>query len=135
MSTTTIMKACFDRLLTFVYSPQPVILWPAEQTDPPDSGFWLQPGYFPNEPIDRIWDNDACVETRGFFQVLVYFRVRPDLGQIKPSTLADALIDHFPKGLELGPVRVRKRPYQSPMIVEDASKSYIPVTVPYLGST
>jgi hypothetical protein len=105
------------------------------QSDPPDSGMWLKSGYFPNEPIDRIWDNDACVETRGFFQILVCYRVRPDIGQLAPSALADALIDHFPKGLALGAVRVRKRPWQSPAVVEDSSKSFIPVTVAYLGST
>lgn len=133
MSTTDIMKAAFDKLVDFVYSPQPEILWPGRQQDPPENGMWLQPGFFPNEPMDIAWDNDACVDTRGFFQILVYFR--PDQGQEVPSELADALIEHFPKGLDLGPVRVRKRPSQAPMITEDASKLYIPVTIFYNGLT
>lgn len=95
---------------------------------------WLRPGLFPNEPVDRAWDNDACTEDRGFFQILVCYRPRPKMGQIEPSLLADALISHFTKGTELGPVRVKKRPHQSPAVVYDASESFIPVTVYYLGS-
>lgn len=133
MSTTEIIQAAFDRLLVFVHVPQPEIMWPGLQEEPPENGLWLQPGFFPNEPSDIAWDNEACVDTRGFFQILVYFR--PGQGQLDPSELADALIAHYPKGLSLGPVRIRKRPWQSPMITEDASKLYIPVTMSYKGLT
>lgn len=132
MSTTDIMQCAFERLKTFCYLPEAPILWPGIQSDPPDEGMWLEPGYFPNEPIDFAWDNDACVETRGFFQILVYYR--PGIGQMEPSRIADALIEHFPKGLELNSVRVRKRPWQSPSVTEKG-KSFIPVTVAYHGLT
>jgi hypothetical protein len=133
MSTTEIIEAAFEKLETFVYSPQPEILYPGIKTKPPQAGMWLQPKVFPNEPGDIAWDNDACVDTRGWFQILVYFR--PGQGIIDPSTLADALIDFFPKGSTLGTVRVRKRPWQDPYITQDSSKLYIPVTVPYKGLT
>jgi hypothetical protein len=133
MSTTAILEAAFEKLELFVYSPQPEILWPGIQETPPGSGIWLQPRLFPNEPDDISWDNDSCVNTRGFFQILIYFR--PGQGQIDPSEMADALIDFFPKGSDLGPVRIRKRPWQSPSVTEDASKLFIPVTVPYMGLT
>lgn len=133
MSSTNILVAAIDRLEAFVYAPQPPILWAGRQETPPNTGMWLQPKMFSNEPNDIAWDNDGCVDTRGFFQILVYFR--PGQGQIAPSELADALIAWFPKGLDLGPVRVNKRPWQSPMITEDASKLYIPVTVSYKGLT
>lgn len=133
MSTTDIMKAAFDKLVDFVYSPQPEIMWPGRQQDPPESGMWLQITPFPGKPINVAWGNDSCVDTRGFFRILVYFR--PDQGLIAPSELADALIEFFPKGSDLGPVRVVERPGQDSMIVEDASKLYIPVTIPYLGLT
>jgi hypothetical protein len=133
MSTTDILEAAFQRLDSFSYSPQPEVLWPGIKTQPPESEIWLQPGLFPNEPDDIVWDIDACIDTRGFFQILVYFR--PGQGQVEPSEIADALIAHFPKGLELGPVRVKKRPWQSPMVTEDASKLYIPVTISYKGLT
>ncbi len=133
MSTTLILEAALQKLESFVHLPQPQILWPGIQETPPKNGMWLQPGFFPNEPDDLAWDNDACVDTRGFFQILVYFR--PGQGPLDPSKLADTLIAFFPKGLDLGPVRVRKRPWQSPMVTEDASKLYIPVTIPYKGLT
>jgi hypothetical protein len=133
MSTTEIIEAAFEKLETFVYAPQPGILYPGIKSSPPQSGMWLQPMVFPNEPGDIAWDNDACVDTRGFFQILIYFR--PGQGVIDPSELADALIAFFPKGSDLGVVRVRKRPWQSPVITEDSSKLYIPVTVPYRGLT
>lgn len=133
MSTTSIMQAAFDLLKVFVYSPQPDIMWPGIQETPPETGIWLEPGFFPNEPNDIAWDNDACVDTRGFFQILIYFR--PGQGLIDPSELADALIAYFPKGSDLGPVRVRKRPWQSPSVVEDASRLFIPVTIPFKGLT
>ncbi|MGH8035367.1 MAG: phage tail terminator-like protein [Lysobacterales bacterium] len=133
MSMTDIMEACFERLDAFAYAPQPPVLWPGTQAEPPATGAWLQASFFPNEPIDRSWSDEAAPEVRGFFQVLVCYRVRPGTGQVAPSLLADALIEHFPKGLELGSVRVLKRPWQSPNVVEDASRSFIPVTIPYLG--
>ena len=133
MSTTAIIEAAFQLLETFSYLPQPPILYPGIQGEPPQTGMWLQPSVFPNEPDDIAWENDACVDTRGFFQILVYFR--PGQGLIAPSELADALIAFFPKGSDLGPVRVRKRPWQSPAVTEDGSKLFIPVTVSYKGLT
>lgn len=131
MSTTDILEAAFQRLAAFSYSPQPEILWPGIQQEPPENGIWLVPGLFPSENTDVAWDDDSCVDTRGFFQVLVYFR--PGQGLVEPSELADALIAHFPKGTQLGPVRVLKKPWQSPVIAEDASMLFIPVTVRYMG--
>lgn len=132
---TEILTAFLARLKLFTYSPQPDVLWPGIQADPPDEGMWLKPAFFPNRNRDRHWDDDGCVERRGFFRVLVYYRVRPDLGQIVPSELADAIVAHFPKGTELGPVCVIEEPSQDPAIDEDPSKSYIPVTIRYLGSS
>lgn len=135
MSATDIMTAFFDRLNSFTYfSVSLPIIWPGLQSAPPQEGIWLETKFFPNEPVDRAWDNDACVEARGYFMVYVCFRQRPDAGQVEPSLVADAIIEHFPKGTELGPVRVRKQPWQSPAITPDASMSYIPVTVSYMGA-
>ena len=133
MSTTEIMLAAFDRLKAFDFDPQPEIIWPGHKTEPPDAGIWLEPGFFPNEPDDIAWD-DGCMDTRGFFQVLIYYR--PGHGQVEPSQLADALIAHFPKGLALENVRIRKRAWQAPSIThDDGSKLYILVTIPYKGRT
>ncbi len=133
MSTTQILRAALERLEDFTYAPQPVVLWPGISGDPPDDGMWLLPGFFPNEPENISWDDDSCVDTRGYFQILVYFR--PGMGVEQPIILADALIVHYPKGLALGTVRVHRRAWQKLAITEDASKLYIPITISYLGLT
>jgi hypothetical protein len=133
MSTTGILRAALEKLETFVYDPQPEVMWPGIQSDPPDEDMWLRPGFFPNNDMNIAWGDDSCVDSRGFFQILVYFR--PGLGTVEPTTLADALIRFFPKGLQLGPVRVRERAWQKLAVVEDESKLFIPVRIPYLGLT
>lgn len=133
MSTTDILEAALQKLQAFSYSPLPEIMWPGIQETPPEEGMWLEARLFPGDPTDIAWDNDACVDTRGWFQISVYFR--PGQGQIEPSELADALIAYFPKGSVLGTVRIKQRPYQKPMIAEDASKCFIDVIVPYMGLT
>ena len=135
MATTDILLACLEALDGFVYQPQPAVLMPGLKEDPPSEGFWLVPSFFPNETVNVSWGITSCSEFRGFFQIRLYFRANPRVGSIAPSRLADALIDHFPKGTVFGPVRVSKRPWQSPLVVEDASKNFIPITIPYLGLT
>jgi hypothetical protein len=132
MSTTEILDACLDRLEEFDHSPPLPIAWPGIEIDPPEDGMWLDALNFPNQPRDLAWDNDSCHDTFGFFQVRVYYR--PSVGQVVPSTVADLLIDHFPKGLVLGPVRVRQRPWQSPAVTLP-DKLYIPVTIRWRGIT
>jgi len=133
VSTTNIFRAFLELLEEFVYSPMPEIMWPGTQQTPPQSGIWLEPGFFPNVPDNIAWDNDSCVDTRGHFQILVYFR--PGTGTVEPTALATALARHFPKGEALGAVRIKKRPWQSLPVAEDASKLFIKVTIPYLGLT
>ena len=133
MSTSQILRAALDRLDTFVYSPQPDIIWPGIQDDPPETGIWLKPGFFPNDPENIAWDDDSCVDARGYFQILVYFR--PGAGTLDPTRLADQLCMFFPKGLQLAGVRVRERASQFLPVTEDASKIFIKITIPYLGLT
>lgn len=128
---TSILTACFTRLQTLAYSPAPEILWPGLNQTPPDSGLWLEPGYFPNEPTDRTWQADSCAEQRGFFQVLVGYR--PGSGEVAPSQLADAIVALFAKGTDLSGVVVTKQPTRGPSFVDEGDKLFIPVTVNYRG--
>lgn len=130
MTTTEILTAFFERLDTLAYSPQPPIAWPGIKFEPPASGEWLEARVFPNEPTNLGWENAAAVESRGFCQVLVVYR--PERGEIGASELADAVVQHFYKGTDLGPVKVRKMPTRGPS-VEDGDKCFIPITIPYLG--
>ena len=128
---TSILTACLTQLQTLDYSPAPTILWPGLNQEPPQDGLWLEAGYFPNEPIDRTWNNDSCAEQRGFFQVLVGYR--PGDGEIAPSELVDAVLDLFPKGTDLGGVVVTKQPTFSPAFADEGDKLFIPVTINYRG--
>lgn len=128
---TEILVACAQHLSTFDYSPMPEIIYPGRQAKPPDTGTWLEASFFPNEPENLAWDENAYDDVRGFFQVLVGYR--QNVGQVVPSEVADAVIAHFAKGTVLGPVKVSKRPYQMPSVVEDGSRLYIPVTIRYQG--
>jgi hypothetical protein len=92
---------------------------------------WLEARYFPNEPADLTWGNDSQLGTLGFFQVSVYWRPTED-SLIAASEVADAIIELFPKGTAVGPVRVRKTPWQSPSIDLDG-QSFIPITISYRG--
>lgn len=130
---TEILTAFGDRMKTFAYSPAPEIIPPNRADETPNAGLWLETGLFPNTPLNVTLDFDSVDETLGFCQVLVCYR--KNIGQTLPSELADAVIDHFPKGLELGPVRVIRRPYQMPAVTEDGSRMYIAITIPYQGLT
>lgn len=133
MSATDILRAALEEMETFVYSPMPEIMWPGIPGDPPATGLWLVFKYFPNDEKNIAWGDASCVESRGHFKILVYFR--PGEGTVNPTDLADELIRHFQKGLQLGPVRVSKRAWQTLPVTEDSSKIFIPVTIPYLGLT
>lgn len=128
MATATILTACLDRLILFAASPGYTIAHPGIKFTPPSTGYWLEPQLFPNEPANYGWDDDARLTEIGFFQVLVMYR--PGEGQVNATEIADAIIAYFPKGQILGPVRVYKRPHQSPPVVL-SDKAYIPVTIPY----
>jgi len=121
-----------ERLEAFDYSPAPSVLWPGKKLEPPAEGFWIEPRYFPGEPGDEAWDV-GCVLDAGFFYLMV--GCSAGIGEEEPSELADALVDWFPKGLELGPVRVRKRATRGGSFIEDGSRLYIPITVRYQGLT
>ena len=106
------------------------IAWPGINFTPPDSGYWLEAKHFPGDPENISWEAGSKNAYRGFCQVSVY--TRPGSGEIGLSGLAEDVIAHFPKGLQLAGVRVRKRPHQSPSITNDG-KTFIPVTIYYLG--
>lgn len=130
MSTTDILTAGIEHLQDLGLTHP--VAWPGITFTPPATGMWVEFSHFPNEGRDLVWDNDGCQQARGFFQAMVGYR--PGLGNVQASELADLIIDHFVKGTVLGPVRVMKKPWQSPPIVE-GDKLYIPVTIRYSGLT
>ena len=128
---TDILTAFLTRLESFNWTPALPVMWPGVKGDPPNTGQWLEASLFPGEPTNLAWNADSASEFIGFAQIMVGYR--PGTGEVLPSQIADAIIAHFPKSLELGGVRIRKAPYRSPSFVEDGNKLFIPVTIPYRG--
>jgi len=125
---TDILTSALDRAAAL--SSSPPIAWPNVQFQPPATGLWLEAKLFPNETGERFWQSEAPAEYMGFLQILVCFR--PNTGIVAPTQQADAIADHFAKGVNLGPVHVRGRASVAPAVIEEGF-GYIPVTVQYRG--
>lgn len=124
-----ILDATFARMAS--YSTSAPIFYPDRpDSDPPSTGRWIDFDIFPNEPDDPHWASDTQVYL-GFLQASVYFR--PGGGEFFAAyDEVEGIQAHFPKGLQLGPVKVRKRPYPRPLVTDDAAL-FIPVTIEYIG--
>jgi len=125
---TDILLSAVTRARTLANSPP--ISWPGVNFDPPNAGIWLEMTHFPNQSINLSWDSDSANEFFGFIQILVLDR--PGKGIVNITAQAELIIDHFPKGLLMGGVRVQKRPYIAPA-VKDGNRLFIPITIPYRG--
>lgn len=122
-----IVQAAFTRLAAIANAPP--IAWPGTNFTPPSSGIWFEALMFPNEPANLTLQGDVA-EVLGFLQVTVCFR--PGVGILQPMMTAEAVIAQFPAGLDLGPVKVRQRPWLAPTVT-DNDYLFIPVTIPWRG--
>lgn len=112
------------------YSTSLPIAWPGVNFTPPDSGMWLEVRWFPNSPNNLHWENDAKQQYIGFLQVSVF--ARPGTGLVSPVSEAEGVQAHFPKGLVVGPVKVRKKPGVASSI-DEGDRIQIPVSISYQG--
>jgi len=106
------------------------IAWPGVNFTPPQSGMWFEVRHFPNESENLGLEDSASNLFIGFLQVAVF--TRTGSGIVKLTEEAEKIQAHFAKGTEFGPVRVRKRPHQSPPVPSDEA-IFIPVTISYRG--
>ncbi len=105
------------------------IAYPGRNFTPPDDGYWLVADIFPGNGIQNGISNSAQVVQGGLIQVSVY--CRPNIGIIGLTTVADSVVDAFPKGTVLvDPVRVSRTPYHAARLDLD-DRIQIPVTIPY----
>lgn len=122
-----IINAAFTKLAEIPNAPP--ISWPGVNFTPPATGIWWEAMMFPNEPVNLTMDNDTA-EHIGFFQVLVCYR--PGVGVMAPIINAAAIQSALSKGTELGPVRVRSKPWLGPTVAYDDYLT-LPVTIPWRG--
>lgn len=132
-----IYDAFCEHLSGLGFSPAPEIIYPRTTTEPPDTGNWLEIMENPNEPERLSWGNNQCYNARGNFQIGVGFRAesRP-WAYVNACALADAVVAHYPEGLELGPVKVFKS-FRRPSVtnMDNQAQLFIPVTIQYQGLT
>lgn len=127
-----IIKAALDKLQSGGPPGVPVA-WPGISFDPPSGpeARWLEASIFPAEPDNIAWQSDSPHRYEGFIQVLVGFRPNR-LGAKAAWDLAGHVIALYPKGTQIGPVKVSRRPGLGPLVAENGRNS-IPVTIRYLG--
>ena len=130
-TTTDILTAFLERLDVLGLSPALPVAWPGIPHKPPSSGMWIEARFSNSEPDDLVWDTESQQYLGGFFEVSIYWRPNQN-SQVAASEIADAIIDHFPKGLPVNAVRVLKAPWQNPAI-DLPGKSFIRVVVPFSG--
>lgn len=126
-----ILDAFLARLALFSTSPAVPVSWPDVSFEPPDEGFWLEAAFFPGAVINLAMDDYSLNDVRGFCQVKVCYTA--DAGQLAPYALVQEVINWFPKGTELGPVKVNSRPSPLPVVREDKARRFIAITIPYQG--
>lgn len=90
---------------------------------------WLEVEVFENEPVDRSIANDGTVTARGIVQISVC--TRPGLGLVQADSVAEQIIQTFPKGTRIqGDVKVTRAPWRMSDIVTD-DRAKIPVSISY----
>lgn len=69
----------------------------------------------------------------GIMQIDVFYK--QNTGELAPGRIASAVISYFERGTVMTKddftVRINKRPYRGPMIVDGSGRVQIPVTIPF----
>lgn len=129
MSTNNDIANAFKAVLaTFAAAQGIPVAWPGVAFTPPQTGSWLEMAWFPNETMNLAFG--AVSQYRGFGQVSCCCRPGPGDGVV--LALADAVIDAFPKGTQLGIARVERKPWASSEL-SAPDRIAVPVTVRYQG--
>ena len=124
----TIETALFERLASVVLDRIYPISWPGVVFDPPADGQYLEVIFMQGQTITRTQDPDGVDHQQGIFQVNVVFPV--GVGIVKSAAIADSIINHFPKGLNLESVKVSGKAWSGTPIQED-HKLLTPVSIPW----
>jgi hypothetical protein len=111
-------------------SPALPVSWPGIHFTPPDEGSWLELRLFPNETQNYGLADDAPALHQGMLQVGVC--TRPGGGIVDALQVAGAVVAAFPKGTQVGPVSVQRKPWISGVLTE-SDRIVHPVTIPYRG--
>jgi len=116
-------------------SPAIAISLPNVAFTPPaqtSSAKWLRTTFMP-APTATLPIGSGSDQYYGLMQIDVFYG--QNSGEYAPGRIASAVIDYFKRGTVLTKdgftVRIHKRPYRGPMIIDGSGWVQIPVTIPY----
>lgn len=112
-------------------SPALSVAYPGRGFSPPESGFWLEAVWIPNETANYGMEDDAPSLLQGMAQVNVCYR--PGHGIVGGLAVAGEIIQAFAKGTRFANmVRVYRKPWVA-NVIEDPDRIMHPVTIPWQG--
>ncbi len=116
-------------------SPAIAISLPNVAFTPPalnSSAKWLRATFMP-APTASLPTGNGSDQYYGLMQLDVFYGA--GAGEYAPGRIASSLIAYFAKGTVLTKdgftVRIHKRPYRGPMIIDGSGWAMIPVTIPF----
>jgi hypothetical protein len=142
MTATTIQGKIAEALLARVMSLSVASpTWPVEYPDgttftPPADGKYLRVDFLPNKPSAPGLSNTSRIKRQGILQITIV--VPPNRGIIPTSDIAQAIADHFPRGLSLAndgvTVSIKEPSWPSGAFVA-GDKQQMPVSIPWVAFT
>lgn len=106
---------------------RPPVSWPNTADDPTGDDVWLEVSHLPRETDAPLLGYTSALDLGGLYQVTVVTQLGKN--STEALTMADRIIDHFPRGFIAGDVRIRKA-WRSAGFVDDQYYR-MPVTVAY----
>jgi hypothetical protein len=96
---------------------------------------WLRATFMP-APTSTLPVGSGSDQYYGMLQIDVFYGTGSQgTGEYAPGRIASAVIDYFKRGTPLSKdgftVRIHKRPYRGPMIIDGSGWVQIPVTIPF----
>ena len=125
-----VLDALLARVAALTLSPVLPVAYPEVAFIPPADGKYLVASFFPNRPMAEGLTSGRV--DQGLLQVTVVWP--KDQGLLAPSSIAQAVIDHFPNGLALtsGATRVKiSGQAWAAAPLTDTDRVSIPVTIPW----
>ncbi len=104
------------------------VAYPGIKFTPPQSGYWLEPLVFRNQPIDGANPDFAPLD-RGVLQITVC--MRPGIGIVGLTNISNQIRSAFPKNTKFSDgLKITATPYNLTVITED-DRIILPVSMTY----
>lgn len=122
------VQSAFNALLASMPGVPPVS-WPNGEFDPSGASMWLDVDHLPRETDAPFLGDTSDQDYGGIYQITVV--VALDTYETQALEMASRIMAHFPRGLDVGPARVRKSSIAPGL--RDGSYWRVPVSIWYRG--